>query len=129
MQQSTMQGGMVVMKYMFGTMFGRKLQHKLLLDQCVALDVKMDRLMKLEDAISRENEEDISNLEEYFMKLLKEKQNQRQLDESAILDKILNMRKDEVVLSLLPEDQFNLLADKERFHVPIKAGCKAGTYY
>ena len=78
----------------------------------------MDRLRKLEDAISRENEEDISNLEEYFTKLLKEKQNQRQLDESALLDKILNMRKDEVALSRIPEDQFNLLADKERFHVP-----------
>ena len=36
----------------------------------------MDRLRKLEDAISRENEEDISNLEEYFAKLLKVKQNQ-----------------------------------------------------
>ena len=77
----------------------------------------MDRLRKLEDAISRENEEDVSNLEEYFTKLLKEKQNQRQLDESALLNKILNMRKDEVALSLIPEDQFNLLADKERFHV------------
>ena len=75
-------------------------------------------LRKLEDATSRENEEDISNLEEYFTKLLKEKQNQQQLDESALLDKILNMRKDEVALPLIPEDQFNLLADKERFHVP-----------
>ena len=45
----------------------------------------MDRLRKLEDAISRENEEHISNLEEYFTKLLKEKQNQRQLDESAVI--------------------------------------------
>ena len=81
-------------------------------------EIKMDRLKKLEDAISRENEEDISNLEEYFTKLLTKKQNHRQLDESAILDKILNMRKDEATLSLLPEDQFNLIADKERFHVP-----------
>ena len=53
----------------------------------------MDKLKKRENAISRENEEDISNLEEYFTKLLKEKQNRRQLDESAILDKILNMGK------------------------------------
>ena len=82
------------------------------------IEIKMDGLRKLEDAISRENEEDITNLKEYFTKLLKEKQNQRQLDESALLDKILNMRKDEVALSLLPEDQFNLFANKERFHVP-----------
>ena len=67
----------------------------------------MDRLRKLEDAIRRENEEDISNLEEYFAKLLKVKQNQRQLDESALLDMILNMRKDEVALSLIPEEQYS----------------------
>ena len=70
-------------------------------------EIKMDRLRKLQDAISRENEEDISNLEEYFTKLLKVKQNQRQLDESALLDKILNMRKDEAALSLIPEDQYS----------------------
>ena len=71
-------------------------------------EIKMDTLRKLEDAISRENEEDISNLEEYFTKLLKVKQNQRQLDESALLDKILNMRKDEVevALSFIPGDQY-----------------------
>ena len=45
------------------------------------------------------------NLEEYFVKLLKVKQNQRQLDESALLDMILNIRKDEVALSLIPERQ------------------------
>ena len=110
---------MVVTKYMRGRMFGGKLQHELLLDHCLwTFEIKMDRLRKLEDAISRENEKDISNLEEYFTKLLKEKQSQRQLDESALLDKILNMRKDEVALSLLPEDQFNLLPDKAKFHVP-----------
>ena len=75
----------------------------------------IDIIKKLEDAFSRENEEGISNLEEYFKKLLKEKRNQRRLDESAISDKILNMRNDKVVLSLLPDDQFNLLADKKGF--------------
>ena len=90
----------------------------------------MDRLRKLEDAISRENEEDISNLEEYFTKLLKVKQNQRQLDESALLDKILNMRKDATALSFLPEDQFNLLSPCRQGKVSCaKVGCKAGTCY
>ena len=40
------------------------------------IEIKMDGLRKLEDAISRENEEDVTNLKEYFTKLLKEKQNQ-----------------------------------------------------
>ena len=65
MHRPSVQGGMVVTKYMLRKMFGRKLQHKLLLDQRVCLwtsEIKMHRLKKLEDAISRENAEDISNL-------------------------------------------------------------------
>ena len=42
----------------------------------------MDRLNELEDAIILEPEKEISDLEEYLTKLLKEKQNQRKLDES-----------------------------------------------
>ena len=81
MQRSTVQGGMVVAKYMI---FRKNVWQKATAPVAAGsvpvfgppIEIKMDRLRKLEDAISRENEEDITNLEEYFTKLLKEKQNQ-----------------------------------------------------
>ena len=81
----------------------------------------MDKLKTRENVISRENEEDISSLEEYFTKLLKEKQNRRQLDESAILDKILNICKlgwgGVITSARRPIQPPSRQGDRERFHV------------